>query len=255
MSARLRVAIILSCLLLASPGLSSVAQRQAPAPRQRVGFLSDGSAGAAASLKACRQAVDTLADRGWELGPALVRIQIEPNDATRLPATLALRATDSPEENAFLLILSLVKSALVRAGDGVPADLFAAMVAAHLSPAGTPSRDEWEETWLNRLAGGDILTTASPELLWRTGADNAIRDAAGRDRWPASALEALRRAGLDEPAKAAGEVALAGLLEPELLGFGARAVAPNAVAVSGESADVWLGRPGLRVLSLVHPSS
>ena len=174
-----------------------------------------------ATFAACAQALDLLIERGWRPAGARVRIQDNPFDATSPSADVVLGAGAPSEDSAFDLAAALVARQFGRALDPGVGDVLAQTVAAHVSAPGCSRRLQWEKQWLARLDGGDLLSTALPELLWRTGGDDAIREAA-HGSWPDSAYAALAARGVEYPLKALGEVAVAGVVNPGRLGFHAR---------------------------------
>jgi hypothetical protein len=214
-----------------------------------VSFMVDGAAGSLATLDACTQALDVLEQRGWQFQPALVRIEADPFDATAAAAEIVLPAGSPAEDNAFLMVETLLSRRLARTATAPVAGLLATTVAAHVTQPGAARRIQWEKDWLGRLAKGDVETTVLPELLWRTGGDQAIRDA-GAGAWPEHAVAVLRQLGLDDPEDAAGQLALAGLLKPQLLGFHAAAATPESTARLADTSELWLTRPGLRAIAL-----
>lgn len=200
-----------------------------------------------ATFAACSQVVDVLEQRGWRPAGARIRIQTNPFDATSPSADVVLRAGAATEDSAFDLAAALVGRQLGRALDPEVAGVLARTVAAHLSTPGCGRRAEWERQWFARLGSGDLLSTALPELLWRSGGDAAIREAA-RGTWPDSAYAALAALGV-EPVKGLGEVAVAGLVNPEALGF--RALAGAVVpAPAAAGMDVRFPETGLRLVAL-----
>ncbi len=199
-----------------------------------------------ATFAACSQALDLLLQRGWRPAGASVRIQDNPFDATSPSADVVLGAGAPSEDSAFDFAAAIVVRQFGRALDPAVGDTLAQTVAAHLSAPGCSRRLQWEKQWLARLAGGDLLSTALPELLWRTGADDAIREAA-QGNWPESAYAALAARGVEQPLKELGEVAVAGVVNPEALGFHAGAVEPPAAQAG---LDVHFSGTGLRLVAL-----
>ncbi len=162
---------------------------------------------------ACSQVLDLLLERGWRPAGARIRIQDNPFDATSPAADVVLDAGATTDDSAFDLAAALVQRQLGRTLDPAVAGVLAQTVAAHVSAPGCSRRLGWEGQWVSRLGAGDLLSTALPELLWRTGGDDAIRDAA-RGSWPESAYAALAAHGVEHPLNALGEVAVAGLRQP-----------------------------------------
>ena len=189
---------------------------------------------AAATLAACQQITAELGRRGWRADALRVQIQADRYDATAA-ANLVLAAAADPLDNAFLLAREIVIRSLPRATVPELGRALAEVVAAHSVPAGTPARNAWESEWLARLLGGDVATTALPELLWRTGGDEAVRLAAS-GRWPERALSVLDGMGVGDVRSALGDVVVAALLRPAALGFAAPA------PVLARSAAVGSGR-------------
>jgi len=231
----------------AAAALAAVATAQeAPPP---VSYIGDGSPQALATLGACAAAAAELADAGWRVPATVVYAGVNPFDATRPPATLALAADAAPADNAFLFTASIVRRALAPAGRGVPVDALAAAVAAHQAPADAALRRAWEREWLRRVGGGNVLATVVPELLWRHGGAAAIR-AAAAGPWPDAALDALRENGCDDPLAAAAEVAVAAVLQPAALGFSDAAGARSWVRAVPGGAQVQLAAAGVRFVPL-----
>jgi hypothetical protein len=216
---------------------------------QNVAFEVERSAGAQATFTTCVQVVQLLAQRGWAAGPVLVRIQENRFDATASGADVVLGAEEPSEDNGFLLASALVERQLRRNADPLIASMLAQSVAAHLSAPGSKQRLHWEHAWLDRLARGEILSTALPELLWRTGADAAIRRSA-QGEWPASALAVLSALGVENPLHDVGELAVAGLVDSQALGFHRPLVPEFAPAITQSASDVWFAQPGIRIISL-----
>lgn len=186
-----------------------------------VTFEVAGTPAAAATLAACQQVAEDLAHRGWQPRPLRVEIQAGRFDATSA-ADLVLDSGAEPVDNAFELVRAMVAAALPRTAPPALVRLVAETVAAHSVPAGTPARTVWEAAWLRRLAEGDAATTALPELLWRSGADDAVRRVLDGG-WPEAAFATLSRLGVADARSALGEVVIAGLLRPAALGFTAAA--------------------------------
>ena len=201
-----------------------------------------------ATFAACSQALEVLLQRGWRPAGARVRIQDNPFDATSPSADVVLGAGAPSEDSAFDLTAALVVRQFGRAQDPALGDALAQTVAAHLSAPGCSRRLQWERKWLARLDGGDLLSTALPELLWRTGGDEAIREAA-HGSWPESAYAALAARGVEHPLKALGEVAVAGVVNPEALGFHAGVGAADLPAAQA-GLDVRFSGTGLRLVAL-----
>ncbi|HQT93792.1 MAG TPA: hypothetical protein PK435_04095 [Thermoanaerobaculaceae bacterium] len=199
-----------------------------------------------ATFAACSQILDLLVQRGWRPAGARVRIQENPFDATLPSADVVLGAGAPSEDSAFDLAAALVVRQFGRALDPAVGDALAQTVAAHLSAPGCGRRLQWERQWLARLDGGDLLSTALPELLWRTGGDSAIREAA-LGKWPESAYAALAARGVEHPLKALGEVAVAGVVNPEALGFHAGAAGLPAAKAG---LDVRFSGTGLQLVAL-----
>ncbi len=212
-------------------------------------YITDGSAGAAASVVACVQAEAVLAEHGWRAPHAVVRIEENPFDATAMPAEIALSSAAAPEDNAFELTEALLRRSLAAATRAAPVDVLATVVASRLSVPPAARRAAIEAAWLDRVGRGDILTTALPELLWRTGGDRAIRSAVAGE-WPATAIAVLRELGCEDPLGAAGELLLAALLEPASLGLTTQPLRLAALAAVARSSEVSLDAPGARYVVL-----
>jgi hypothetical protein len=214
-----------------------------------VAFEVERSPGAQATNTTCVQVVQLLAERGWAAGPILVRVQGNRFDATVSGANVVPGAEEPSEDNGFLLASALVERQLRRNADPLIASMLAQSVAAHLSAPGSRQRLHWEHAWLDRLARGEILSTALPELLWRSGADAAIRRSAQGD-WPVSAFAVLSALGVENPLHDVGELAVAGLVDPQALGFHRPLVPEFAPAITQKASDVWLAQRGIRIISL-----
>jgi hypothetical protein len=207
------------------------------------------SASAQASFKACTETLALLSQRGWDVEGLAVRIARNPFDATRPGNAVVISSELTPEEAAFELASQAVARQLGRSTDADTASLLAQAVAAHLAAPGAAPRERWEHAWLDRLRGGDLLSTALPELLWRQGTDAAIRGAA-RGAWPAAALGVLETLGVERPLHALGEVAVAGFLDPLRLDFRAPALPLTATGAALAGAYVAPGRAALQVVPL-----
>jgi len=228
---------------------ASAAPRASTAQVRDVAFDVEPSAPGRASFAACAEVVKLLSQRGWDTAALSVRIQANPFDATSSSADLALDAGQPVETNAFMLAEALVERQLARTAEPAVARMLAETVAAHLSPPGSAARVQWERSWIQRLASGQLLTTALPEVLWRDGADAAIRRAS-RGPWPESALQALAALGIDNALHAVGEVAVAGILDPAVLGFQRPPLPEFAPAISQADTDVRLSTAGMRIVKL-----
>ena len=217
--------------------------------REGVVFEVEATPGAQATLAACSQALDLLLQRGWQPGTAHVRIQHDPYDATSPAADVVLGTAADTDDSAFEFTAELVERQLGRTADPAVAALLARTVAANLSAPGCTRRTNWERSWVARLASGDLLTTALPELLWRTGGDGAVR-AAAQGSWPETAYAALAARGVEHPLRRMGEVAVAGLVNPGALGFHALCAAAGAPPAPAQGLDVSFTETGLRLLAL-----
>jgi hypothetical protein len=246
------VVFVVSGLLMAAP--AAAAPPAVTSQVREVAFEVEPSIPARASLAACAEIVKLLAQRGWETDALRVRIQANPFDATTSSADLVLDAGRPGESSAFALAVALVERQLKVSADPQVAHMLAETVAAHLSAPGTAARVEWERNWLDRLGRGQVLTTALPEVLWRSGADAAIRRAS-RGVWPESAFAALTALGTDDPLHAVGEVAVAGLLDPQVLGFQRPLVPEFAPAISQSDAEVRFQEAGMRIVKLPDDAS
>ncbi|OFV81611.1 MAG: hypothetical protein A2Y78_12270 [Acidobacteria bacterium RBG_13_68_16] len=214
-----------------------------------VTFEVERSPGAQATYAACAEVVRMLSQRGWDAESVRVRIQGNPFDATASVADVVLGAGEPSEDSAFVLASTIVERQLRRSTDPSTARILAQSVAAHLSPPSSAHRLRWERAWLGRLGRGDIVTTALPEALWRAGGDVAMRRAA-HGSLPESAIEALAAAGVESPLRVTGEVAVAGLLDPQALGFHRPPVPESAPSVTQHAPDVRFVGAGLRVVAL-----
>jgi len=243
-----RAAVVLLVLVVAavpsrvSAGLVSERVRD-------VTFEVERSPGAQATYAACAEIVRMLGQRGWDAESVRVRIQGNPFDATASVADVVLGAGEPSEDGAFVLASTIVERQLRRSTDPSTARILAQSVAAHLSPPSSAHRLRWERAWLGRLGRGDIVTTALPEAVWRTGGDAAMRRAA-RGGLPESAIEALAAAGVENPLRVTGELAVAGLLDPQVIGFHRPPVPDNAPSVTQHVPDVRFAGAGLRVVEL-----
>jgi hypothetical protein len=239
-------------LAAALAGMAGTASGVCAAPDSSgpITFLGDGTDAAAATVAACSRAQERLADHGWSVPALLVRIEANPFDATTVPGQLTLASSAPAADNAFDLTVALVKRSLAAAPKSVPVEALARRVAAGLSMPTEARRCANQREWLARLGRGEVLTTVVPELLWREGGDRAIRAAAAGE-WPTTALAVLRNLGCDDPIGAAGELALAALLNPASLGFPPPVPqGPPTLEAVIQSSDVALGLPGARFLVL-----
>jgi hypothetical protein len=216
---------------------------------QDVAFDVESVPNAQSTFAACAQMVDLLAEHGWDVSGFRVRIQANRFDATSPAADLVLGTSGPSEDSAFILASALAERQLARSVGKPVARQLAQAVAAHLTPPDAPRRRRWEVAWQQRLAGGDVLTTALPELLWRTGGDAALRRSARAD-WPASAFDALTALGVEDPIRSLGELAVAGLLDPGALGFHPPTVPELASTITLANPDVWFDGAGVRIVSL-----
>lgn len=214
-----------------------------------VTFEVERSPGAQATYAACAEVVRMLGQRGWDAESVRVRIQGNPFDATASVADVVLGASEPSEDSAFVLASMIVERQLRRTADPSTARILAQSVAAHLSPPSSANRLRWERAWLGRLGRGDIVTTVLPEALWRAGGDAAMRRAANGSL-PESAIEALTAGGVESPLRVAGELAVAGLVEPQALGFHRPPVPEVAASVTQQAPDVRFVGAGLRVVAL-----
>ncbi len=214
-----------------------------------VAFEVERTPRAQATYVMCAEVVRLLAQHGWNSEPVRVRIQDNPFDATASSADVLLGAGDASEDNAFVLAEALVERQLRRTTEPATARMLAQSVAAHLSAPSSASRLRWELGWLDRLGGGEVLTTALPELLWRTGGDAAMRRG-GRGSWPDSAFEALTAFGVENALREVGELAVAGLLDPQALGFHRPPVPEFAPAITQDDASVRFAGAGMRIVAL-----
>lgn len=190
-----------------------------------------------------------LGRRGWDAELVRVRIQDNPFDATGSSADIVLGAGEPGEDSAFVLASTIVERQLRRSTDPSTAHTLAQSVAAHLSAPSSGKRVRWEVGWLDRLGRGDVLTTALPEALWRAGGDAAIRRSA-RGSWPGSAYEALTALGVETPLREVGELAVAGLLDPQALGFHRPPVPDFAPSITQQDGSVRFAGAGMRIVAL-----
>lgn len=243
--------LAVGAVLLLGAGVAAGApatSRPGPGRPGALTYLTDGSAGARASVTACIRAEDVLVDHGWRVPGVIVRIEANPFDATAAPAEIALSSVASPDDNAFTLSETLIRRSLPAVA-GAPLDAIARVTASHLAVPSSQRRLAFEREWLARVGGGDVLSTALPELLWRSGGDRAIRDALAGP-WPETALAVLRERGCDDPLGGVAELVLAGLLQPSSLGFAARPLAGAALPAATTDSDLSLNGPGARFLVL-----
>ena len=217
--------------------------------RGGVVFEVEATPGAQATFAACSQALDLLLQRGWQPGTAHIRIQHDPYDATSPAADVVLGTAADTDDSAFEFTVELVERQLAQTADPEVAAILARTVAANLSAPGCARRTEWEQSWAAHLASGDLLTTALPELLWRTGRDSAVR-AAVLGSWPESAYAALAARGVEHPLRRMGEVAVAGLVNPDALGFHSLTTADRALPTPAPQLDLSFAQTGLRLVAL-----
>lgn len=250
---RIRAAAVVGALALAAAPTQVGAALLHERVRE-VAFEVERSSGAEAAYAACAEVIRNLAQRGWDTGRVRVRIQTNPFDATASPADVILGAGEPSEDSAFLLATAVVERQLRRNADPSTARVLAQSVAAHLSPPGTANRLQWELAWLSRLGQGEIVTTALPEALWRTGADSAVR-LASQGGWPDSGLQALAAFGVEDPLRVVGEIALAGLLDPENLGFHGSAATDLATSITQRDSTVRFAKAGVRIVAFPGDAS
>lgn len=233
--------------------LASLAPRAGAAPRHLVIEGSDSLA-ATSSMAACWEMAETLETRGWHIPPMRVLVQGDPFDATRAGADLVLSSRQSPEDSAAEFVRAVVARQLAAAADPEVALLLADLVAARLAPIGASAPREWEAGWVQRLSTGDVLSTALPLALWRLGGDAAVRSAAAGP-WPERAYEVLIAGQDGSLEEILGEIALAGLLDPALLGFGLPgAWAPALLLADGKGPSFPPGQGMLRVFPVTSSS-
>jgi hypothetical protein len=212
-------------------------------------FDVEASAAARATFAACSQMVGVLSQHGWDVSGYRVRVQANPFDATAPAADLVIGAGQPGDSAAFTLASAVIERQLARSAPPQVARTLAQLTAAHLSPPGSARRVAWEGAWRARLGRGDVLSTALPELLWRTGGDAAIRRSA-RTSWPASALDVLAALGVEDATRAIGEVAVAGLLDPSALGFQRSSFPELAESATQTDPEVHFPEAGLKVVAL-----
>jgi hypothetical protein len=246
---RVRVVCAVVCLALAAAGSGWAGGALAHERVGEVVFEVERSADAQATYAACAEVVRMLNQRGWDTDRLHVRIQANPFDATVSPADIVLGASEPSEDSAFILATAIVERQLARGADPATARVLAESVAAHLSAPSASSRLRWELSWLARLSQGDILTTALPEALWRAGSDAAIRLGA-RGGWPQSAVDSLAASGVDNPLHAVGEIAVAGLLDPEALGFHRPTGPTLPSSITQRDLSVRFAGAGIRIVAL-----
>jgi hypothetical protein len=243
--------LALGALLVAGFGTASAVSVTTQPALDRLAaltYLTDGTAGAGASVAACIRAEGVLVDHGWRVPRVIVRIEANPFDATAAPAEVALSSAASPDDNAFALSETLIRRSLP-AIVGAPLDAIARVAATHLAVPSPRLRLALEREWLSRVGGGDVLSTALPELLWRSGGDQAMRDALAGP-WPEAALAVLRERGCEDPLGGVAELVLAGLLQPSALGFAAPSLLPAALPAATTDRRLSLTGPGARFLVL-----
>jgi hypothetical protein len=239
-------ALVIAVWAAAAPAVNSFL-------RNDVLFEVEATPQAQQTFAACDQMLDLLLQRGWRPAGARVRIQDNPFDATSPSADVVIGAGAPSDDSAFDFAAALVLRQLGHTLDPAVAERLAQTVSAHVSAPGCDRRLQWERQWLSRLGGGELLSTALPELLWRVGGDDAIREAA-QGSWPESAYAALAARGVEHPLKALGEVAVAGFVNPEGLGFRAVAGVP-ALPATQTGWDVRFSETGLRLIALPSDAS
>ncbi len=249
-----RALVVFAVLGLAAAAPSELGAAVLSERVRDVSFEVERSPAAQATYTVCAEVVRLLAQRGWDAGTVRVRIQNNPFDATASPADVLLGARDASEDNAFVLAAALVERQLRRSTDAATARTLAQSVAAHLSAPSSANRLRWELGWLERLGRGEVLTTALPELLWRIGGDAAIRRGT-RGSWPEPAFEALTAFGVENPLREVGELAVASLLDPQLLGFHRPPVPEFAPAITQADANVRFDGAGMRIIALPADAS
>jgi hypothetical protein len=212
-------------------------------------YVTDGSAAAAAIVEACAMAEGVLADHGWTVPQGVVRVGPNPFDATAAPAEISLSTREAPEDTAFELTEMLVRRTLAASRRAAPVDALARTVAEHIAVPSSDRLAAIEREWLTRVGRGDVVTTALPELLWRVGADEAIRSAAS-GRWPDAAIQVLRDHGCEDPVKDVGEIVLAALVQPQSLGLTAPPLAHAKLPAAVRDTEIAFSSPAARYLVL-----
>lgn len=253
-AARARAVVVLGVLAIAAAAPSRLGAAMLTERVREVTFEVERSPGAQATYAACAEVVRMLDQRGWDAESVRVRIQGNPFDATASSADVVLGAGEASEDSAFVLASVIVERQLKKSTDPSTARILAQSVAAHLSPPSAASRLRWEHAWLGRLGRGEILTTVLPEALWRAGGDAVMRRAA-RGSFPESAFEALAVLGVESPLRVVGELAIAGLLDPQALGFHRPSVPEFAPSITQHAPDVRFAGAGLRIVALPADAS
>lgn len=194
---------------------------------ERVGSVRierDGAAGGEKVAATCAAAVRAVNARGWRTPPMVVRVLQSPYDATAPASDLALAADEPLEDAFFRTVEALVRRDLGRVAEATRAQDAARLVAAHLSPPGSRLRQAWQREWVAALAGGELVTTALLETVWRVGGDALLRTVTPAP-WPDGLISALQAHVEGDLAEIVAQVVLAGLLDPRALGFAVEAPA------------------------------
>ncbi len=178
----------------------------------------DGTPGSEDVAAACAAAVHAVQARGWKTPPVVIRVLHSPFDATAPASDLALGAGEPLADAFFRTVEALVRRDLSRVAPTIRAGEAARLVAAHLSPRGSALRRTWEREWVAALARGELVGTALLETVWRVGGDAMVR-AATPAPWPEGLISALWERLKEDPTEAVSQVVLAGLLDPQALGF------------------------------------
>jgi hypothetical protein len=183
-----------------------------------VRIATDGSSGSQEVATACLAAVRAVQARGWQTPPMVVRVVRTPFDATTPASDLALSADEPLADAYFRTVETLVRLGLSRVAPVHQGEEVARLVAAHLSPRGSELRQAWQRQWVAALARGQLVETALLETAWRLGGDAMVRTVAARP-WPDGLISGLREHLNGDPTEVVAEVVLAGLLNPQALGF------------------------------------
>ncbi|KDA53963.1 hypothetical protein EG19_01835 [Thermoanaerobaculum aquaticum] len=177
------------------------------------------------------QALELLAERGWNVRDLRVRLAQDPYDATLAPVDVLLPSSLPLEDQFFVLVQGVVRKNL---GESQLAAELSDLVAAHMAPPSSRLRQRWEAGFQAALWAGDIERTALLELLWRNFKEDGVRAAKSLDDvW--RMVES--KSNLEGVASALWDVTLAALLAPQKLGW---SVGPwagaSAPALAGDAA-------------------
>ncbi|MFN3413967.1 MAG: hypothetical protein ACK42L_07910, partial [Thermoanaerobaculum sp.] len=124
------------------------------------------------------QALELLAERGWNVRDLRVRLAQDPYDATLAPVDVVLPSSLPLEDQFFLLVQGVVRKNL---GESQLAAELADVVAAHMAPPASRLRQRWEAGFQASLWAGQVERTALLELLWRNFKEDGVRAAKSLD--------------------------------------------------------------------------